>query len=395
MNILFYCSEYPPFRNGGIGSVTKIVAESLVKLGHRVVVAGYYPSMPKQEIVENINGVCVYRYGLGVRNSWFKNKMWQISNKLHFSKIINQREINFIEGKISELIELNNIDLLELTDYYTMVYCKNTLRFRKFNIPTILRIHGSVSFINDMAGNPFDILHKNDCAHFNRCDHVLAVSEFSLNYIREKFILPNIKSYGVIYNPIEDSIIHKATPSDKDTVLFLGRLTKEKGAISLVKAFNLCAGKNTRIRLQFLGAGDAKTLLEHVDSQYHDRIEFLGHCNRQKVVESIDQCSFACIPSYFENFSMAALEVMSRNKTIIFTERASGKELINDGVNGFAVDPDNISLISERMLYLANNRSMRDEMANNAYNDIVEKFPISKIVEQLEQYYHKIISEHR
>ena len=395
MNILFYCSEYPPFRNGGIGSVTKIVAEALVKLGHRVIVAGYYTSMPKQEIVENINGVCVYRYGLGIRNSWFKKKIWQVSNKIHCSKIINQREINFIEGKISELIELNNIDILELTDYYPMVYCNNNLYFSKFNIPTILRIHGSVSFINDMAGNSFEMLHKNDCAHFNRCDHILAVSEFSLNYIREKFILPNIKSYGVIYNPVEESIIHKTTPSDKDTVLFLGRLTKEKGATSLVKAFNMCAGKNPQIKLQFLGAGDTKTLLEYVEPQYHNRIEFWGHCSRQKVVECIDQCSFACIPSYFENFSMAALEVMSRNKTIIFTERASGKELIKDGVNGFAVDPDNIALISEKMLFLANNHSARDKMANNAYNDVAERFVASKIVEQLEQYYHKIVSEHR
>lgn len=395
MNILFYCSEYPPFRNGGIGSVTKIVAEALVKLGHRVIVAGYYTSMPKQEIVENINGVCVYRYGLGIRNSWFKKKIWQVSNKIHCSKIINQREINFIEGKISELIELNNIDILELTDYYPMVYCNNNLYFSKFNIPTILRIHGSVSFINDMAGNSFEMLYKNDCAHFNRCDHILAVSEFSLNYIREKFILPNIKSYGVIYNPVEESIIHKTTPSDKDTVLFLGRLTKEKGAISLVKAFNMCAGKNPQIKLQFLGAGDYQALLGYVDPQYHDRIEFLGYCNREKVVECIDQCSFACIPSYFETFGMAALEVMSRNKTIIFTERASGKELIKDGVNGFAVDPDNVSLISKRMLYLSNNHSARDEMANNAYNDVLERFSTSKIVEQLERYYHKIISEHR
>ena len=31
MNILFYCSEYPPYVTGGIGSATKIVAEELAK----------------------------------------------------------------------------------------------------------------------------------------------------------------------------------------------------------------------------------------------------------------------------------------------------------------------------------------------------------------------------
>ena len=43
MKILFYCNEYPPYPTGGIGSVTKIVAEELVKRGHEIFVVGYYP----------------------------------------------------------------------------------------------------------------------------------------------------------------------------------------------------------------------------------------------------------------------------------------------------------------------------------------------------------------
>ena len=45
MNLLYYCSEYPPYKSGGIGTVTKIVAEELVRRGHNVSVIGYYPDI--------------------------------------------------------------------------------------------------------------------------------------------------------------------------------------------------------------------------------------------------------------------------------------------------------------------------------------------------------------
>ena len=40
MNILYYCDEYPPTRNGGIGTVVKLVAEAMAARGHQVTVAG-------------------------------------------------------------------------------------------------------------------------------------------------------------------------------------------------------------------------------------------------------------------------------------------------------------------------------------------------------------------
>ena len=61
MNILFSCDEYPPVKSGGIGTVTKIVAEELARRGHRVyVVSGVLPEVTLPAYTID-NGVRIYR----------------------------------------------------------------------------------------------------------------------------------------------------------------------------------------------------------------------------------------------------------------------------------------------------------------------------------------------
>lgn len=43
MNILYLCDEYPPAKTGGIGTVTKVVAEAMVQKGHTVYVLSGRP----------------------------------------------------------------------------------------------------------------------------------------------------------------------------------------------------------------------------------------------------------------------------------------------------------------------------------------------------------------
>lgn len=387
MNLLFYCSEYPPYKTGGIGTVTKIVAEELVRRGHNVSVIGYYPDIPDKFVDEKINGVRVIRYNLGYRNSHIKDRLFVMLRKLGISGFITKRELSFIEGKIEAYIVDNKIDVLELTDYYPFVLCNSKLEFKKFSVPTVLRIHGSASFIQNLSGRGKSCYDENDQRHFQRCDHVSAVSRYSLNYVKNKFHLPAIQTWNVIYNPIEDSFLKKNEPVNNDHVLFIGKLTETKGCYSLVRAFNICAEKHPTLQLKLAGKGDETKVKELIDPKYIDRVHFLGYCDRERIKEEIDTCAFACIPSYFENFSMVPLEIMSRAKAIIYTDRTSGNEIISDGYNGFLVDPENIPAIVAGISNLIVSHELRDKMAKNAYERVLNHFCATSISSELVSYY--------
>lgn len=391
MRILFYCSEYPPYKSGGIGRVTKIVAEELVKCGHIVHVIGYYSSMRTNYEHSVDNGVEIFRYKLDsvIDSMPF---LFRCVRKLGLARHLAQRQIDFIEDKIQEHISNYKMEVLELTDFYPFILYARNLKFRKFSIPTVLRVHGSSSFVQSLSGKGRKYYFENDTRHFRRCDCISAVSSYSLQYVISNYKLPCSIRKEVIYNPIDDRFLCKSPSTNNDYILFVGKLIKTKGCYSLAKAFNTLASDCPTVKLVFAGDGNIDALLNVIEPKYHNRVVFHGYCDTATLTKIIDECAFACIPSYFENFSMVALEIMARQKALIFTTRTSGREIISQGCNGFVVDPDDLSDLSTKMRLLVNDHKLRDSLAFNAYQTIDCKFKSSIIVRQLESLYMSLLN---
>lgn len=392
MNILFYCAEYPPCKTGGIGSVTKIFAEELVRRGHNVYVVGYYAKYKGFRRYTKINGVHIYRlnlYDTYLAGIYF---ILKCLNKLHISSLVYNLRVKYTESFIKSFVFDKKIDILELTDYYPFNINLRNNNYYKFKVPTILRIHGSLSFLYDQRGEVVpSFIECNDKMHFLRCDYISAVSKYSLNWVKNKFPNINFQDEIVIYNPIEDKFLNKNDIDiDTKTILFLGKISKTKGTYSLLKAFNICASKDKDVRLRLIGGGDIEYAKTLVKSEFKNRVDFLGYCDREKIKQEIDNCSFACIPSYFETFGLVALEIMARNKALIFTARAAGPEIISDGIDGLLVDPEDINQIADKILLLLNDNEYRVQIAQKGYEKIKEKFLVSKVVSQLEDFYNTV-----
>ena len=395
MNILFYCDEYPPYITGGIGSVTQTVAEYLSSKGHNIYVIGYYPFEKIKQEYTLQNGVHIYRYNLHYRDNYIKRNIFSRLLKGSFiSTFIIQKEVSFIENKIKTLIRQKNIQILELTDYYQFNKEAPNLKFQKFEIPVILRVHGSAYFIaKNQAWKHQQYIKINDSKHFDRCDYITAVSYFALTSIVNNFPQLKAKEANVIYNPISQNFLENKSNNNSSIILFIGKLIESKGCYALLKAYNTVVSKHPNVKLQLIGGGDIEKARTFVTPQYLDQVEFKGYCNHNEIKKAIDNCSFACIPTFFENFSMVALEVMARQKALIYTTRTSGKEIIDDGINGLLVDPTDIKSIEDKINFLIENESIKDKIAENAYKKIKTKFSISVISKQLEIFYSQIIKK--
>src|ERR1044071_2342112 len=117
MNILFICDEYPPGKNGGIGSSIQTLGRAMVKKGHRVFVVGLYPYSYGQQDTENDMGVKVWRFRYGYRLSANGGSiLYKVFNRIpdgikqHLNgKKAFKRYIEFI----NELVRKEKIDLIE------------------------------------------------------------------------------------------------------------------------------------------------------------------------------------------------------------------------------------------------------------------------------------------
>lgn len=388
MNILYHCSEYPPYRNGGgIGTVTKIVAEEMSRRGHNVYVTGYYINQVEHEKVEVINDVTVLRFNLGSRRKWIQKKTARILNRLHLAGKMIQRELDWYESKVADLIRVYKIDLLEYPDYYEFNNTKAQLSFHRFGIPTVLRVHGSLSFVYHHSGEEQPYVLKNDRNHFARANYLCSVSKYAESYVVDDFSGLKFTEKKIIYNPIESLFLKHNKPSNSKVVLYIGRLIKTKGAFVVAEAFSRVLPEFPEWNLHMCGGGNIEAIRATLSEKAKKSIVFLGFCNREKIATEIDNCVTACIPTYFENFSMVPLEIMGRTRSVIFTSRTSGNEVVTDGVDGFTVDPENVNEVCQKLKELMRNEELRNIMAERGYEKVKNRFCEKEICAELETFY--------
>lgn len=392
MNILYYCAEYPPAITGGIGSVTKILAEELIRQGHNVYVIGLYPAFERYlPQFSTINGVHVYRYFEKKEiwgNGYAGRKLTALITRLGLRDKRNQKECSFIENKIDSLCQELHIDILELTDYYSFIAkAQRTLTFKKFTIPTIIRLHGSVSFLSYFKKHPRNREIENDTHHLQRADAVCAVSQTAANFVNEHLNVPTDK-ITIIPNALEDSFYAQkaSTTETRNTILFIGKIKESKGAFSTIQAFSQIAEKYPHLRLKLIGGGNLQQACRHIPRHLQEKITLTGFLNREQVVQEIDACLFACIPSHFETFGMVAIEIMARKKAIIFTNTTAGEEIITDGVNGLLVSPFDTTAIAQKMEFLLQHPEERERIESNAYLS-THQYNIKNISKRLLDFY--------
>lgn len=389
MNILFHCSEYPPLRSGGIGSVTKILAEELSGRGNNVYVSGFYPELPRGEYRETINGVEILRLSTGSRRTKLRDTIINILNGRGLMRRFYQKELDYYENSVRKLISEKNIELFEMTDFYEFDRCNKPLTYRPFPIPVVLRVHGCASFLNKYRGIESKATEINDIAHFRRASVLSSVSNFSEKFIfslvREDFF----KEKRVIYNAIEKSFISKSSPCGSKVILFMGKLFDTKGADNTVLAFNIFERTHPGWTLRMAGSGDVGRIMDMAEDK--DSVICLGRLDRNGIIEELDRCDFVCLPSKFESFSMTLIEAMARNRAAIFTDRTSGPELIKDGETGLLVDPENVDQIAEAMTFLADNPDETARIAENGFEKILHDFNSAKIAGICENLYNEVV----
>lgn len=402
MNILFSCDEYPPAKTGGIGSATKTVAEALAGRGHNVyVVSGRLDKALPEEAV--INGVIVYRLYMLQEVAWLfqSNRLVNYLHTLVLQKgWLSKRAIREYQRKqdfMEQIIRKKHIDVVEVTDYtvlskyYTFA---RELLFRRFSVLTVARVHGSISFLRYYRdGKIHPATRANDKRFFESADKILSVSQFAAGFVNNELGIAN--KCDVIYNPLVSTFVDLAkglnTKREKN-IVFLGKVIRTKGAFNLIDAFSKFSIRFPDYKLIMIG-GMIDESKSHVPDYAKDKVLFTGYLQAPDIARYLKSAAFCVIPTFFENFSVAALEVMGCENILIYTITASGPEVIEDGVDGFLVDPHDVDAIADKMAYVADNLRDLEPMRKVAAQKVKDNFSEKVIIDKLEKYYSNLMDK--
>ena len=167
----------------------------------------------------------------------------------------------------------------------------------------------------------------------------------------------------------ENQILSRAKETNPLHLLFLGNVIPLKGLRVLLEALSHVIFD---FRLDVVGSLTvdptyARKMQEKANAcGLSSKVFFHGILDSEPLIERLEHAQVMVMPSSYEGFGIAYLEGMGFGLPAIATTSGAASEYITDGENGYLISPENVSMLTERLSTLANDRDLLARMSVNA-----------------------------
>ncbi len=180
-----------------------------------------------------------------------------------------------------------------------------------------------------------------------------------------------------------------------DNVLLIGKIANlraVKGHEYLIDAAEHVIDEFPNAHFVFIGEGELRYELEEQAKELRiaHRIHFLG--NRPQAARYNAGLDLAVLASLHEGMPNAVLEAMSAGTAVVATAVGGVREIINDGVTGYAALPANPANLAARIAQALINDDERLRLATNGRAFVLAHFGMDKMVSQTETLYSEIVA---
>lgn len=230
-------------------------------------------------------------------------------------------------------------------------------------------------------------------------DTVILYTPLMLNEIKNYF--PKLSEEKILYlhNAVNISRFSPGEPDEKvlrkylktefkHLLLYVGRISRKKGILDLVKAFKKIHEEEPRTVLVLVGREEenyAKNVRELVkELGLTDSIIFLGPAPNQDVTHLMRACKVFVYSSIGgEGIPRAILEAMACGKPIVATRVTGIPEAVRDGETGYTVEVGDHASFAERVLRLLRENTLREKLGENARKLVEREFSYTQIIPKL------------
>lgn len=150
-----------------------------------------------------------------------------------------------------------------------------------------------------------------------------------------------------------DPELYLGTPRETfgKRVVFVGRLTPEKGGPLLLEAFAQVFAAHPDARLTVVGDGPQRAALEARARVLGlvEAVTFAGFCNQAQVAACLSKSDMLVLPSFAEGVPVVLMEAMAAGLPTIASRVAGVPELVREGETGFVVPPGDLDTLANRL----------------------------------------------
>lgn len=240
-----------------------------------------------------------------------------------------------------------------------------------FHKKIILHVHGGG--FKDYYANYADFAKRT----FGKCDLVVVLTDAWADWFRTEVGIDHIKVVpNVIPKPSKCENVKK---DGKFNVLFLGLINDQKGIFDLIDAIKTnCERLKVYFELHVAGNGEVERLKNEIlVNHLEDLVKYEGWVDSSGKHSLLCLCDALILPSYIEGLPLSILEAMSYRKPVISTPVGGIPSMIENGVNGFLIEPGNGPAFIEKILFLIEHRDECKSMGDVSFEKINKHFPQS------------------
>ena len=391
--------EFPPFNAGGLGVACYGLTKALAKQGVEVLFV-----LPKK---------------MDCRAD-FCRIIFADENPSQAEKILSAAYLTPDQyGKITQGLFGNGWGLIREVSKYALL-ARRIAKKEKFDIihahdwlcypaglaakeasgkPLVVHIHAT-EFDRTGGASVNSCVYAIEKEGFEKADRIVAVSNFTKQKV--------IDNYGI--NPEKISVVHNALDLQKTTddfsnllnlgklkekfkiVLFLGRLTLQKGPDYFLQAAKKALEKRQDIYFVVAGSGDmeAQLINQAIDLGIADKVIFTGFLRGQNLTKIYQMADLYVMPSVSEPFGLTALEALGHGTPAIISKQSGVSEVIK---NCLRVDFWDINQMAGKILAVLNYPTLQNTLQENGISE-VEKITWDNSAAACLNIYNEVLSSH-
>ncbi len=380
MKVTFLTWEYPPNVYGGAGVHVQNLVQGL-KNKIDIEVRTLLPSRSPAAEIEETGGLRILRYpGWGY-----------IESESKLSKVLSvfSTDLAMVKDSITGQIVHAHTWYTSLAGYYAKHLYDQRL------IMTVHSLEPLRPWKKEALGSGHLLSIWAEKTGLEACDRIIAVSNSDKKDIIECYKLPP-ERIKVIPNGVDEQAFHRHENHAvlakygirKPYVLFLGRLSRQKGIFDLVSASSKLDGQVTLVIAT--GAPDEEGLDEKLSKQLE------GHLNivwinkmlpQNEVVALLSAASVFVAPSLYEPFGIMNLEAMACQRPVVSTRVGGITDVVLDGETGLLVPPNNPDELANAVSKIVADPKLGEHMGEAGRRRVEDRFTWDKVaVETLSVY---------
>jgi glycosyltransferase involved in cell wall biosynthesis len=390
MRIALVSQEYPPeTAKGGLGTQTYLKAHGLIARGHEVHVISQTNGPAVQQIRDG--DVRVIRTpGFYPRMPVYTEPAGWLTYSAEVAAVLAQRHAE------------SPFDLVDFAEWGAEGYVHLLNQTASNHIPSVIHLHGPLVMLAHALGWPeidsefYRIGTEMEKTCLRLADAVFSSSQCTVNWCRRFYELAS-GEVPVIHAGVDTRHFSpKPVPKEaRPTVIFVGRMARNKGVESLVEACCRLTPDFPDLQLRMLGAGE-DGLVANLRRTTADRgcpalLDMRGFTRTEELPEQLSRAHVFAAPSVYEGGpGFVYLEAMACGLPAIGCEGSGVAEIISHGHTGILVPPADADALAAALRDLLTDPEERAMIGSAARKFVLAHAERENCLDRIEAFYRQV-----